>query len=81
MEKLNDLDPIQRLASAETSIEHIDKNLDKIWGQVSNHIPTAIAGIGKELNSFKLTQAKLFVGILITTIATLIGVVCSIIMR
>ncbi len=71
----------ERLASLETKVQHIDDTVKSIQDQVTNHIPTEIKEVKRELHEFKLQQSKLFVGILITTIATLIGVICSILMH
>jgi uncharacterized coiled-coil protein SlyX len=66
----------ERLAKVETRVQHIDETVKSIQKQVGNHIPTDIGKLRKELNDFKLQQARIFVAILTSTILTLIGVVC-----
>lgn len=69
----------ERLTKVETQVQHIDETVKNIQVQVTNHIPSDIKDLRAELHEFKLQQSKLFVGILITTIATLIGVVISLV--
>lgn len=69
----------ERLATLETRVQHIDETVRNIQLQVTNHIPSEIKEVRTELHEFKLQQSKLFVEILVTTIATLIGVVISLV--
>jgi len=71
--------PEERLTKVETQVQHIDETVRNIQVQVTNHIPSEIKDLRTELHEFKLQQSKLFVEILITTIATLIGVVISLV--
>lgn len=80
METLKEPTQIERLAKVEERIKHIDETVKDIQKHITNHIPSEIKEVKQELNEFKLQQSKLFVGILVTTIATLIGVISSLIM-
>ena len=70
----------ERLTKLETRVTHIDDTVKDIQNQVSNHIPTDIKELRRELYEFKLYQSKLFVGLLTAVILTLIGVICNIVL-
>ena len=70
----------ERLTKLETRVTHIDDTVKDIQNQVSNHIPTDISELRRELYEFKLYQSKLFVGLLTAVILTLIGVICNIVL-
>jgi len=72
--------PEERLTKVETQVGHIDETVKDIQLQVSNHIPTSISDLSKELNAYKLSQSRWMIGLLTSVVISLILLVVNICM-
>ena len=72
--------PEERLTKVETEVEHIDETLKDIQLNVTNHLPSKIEQLGKDLNRYKLSQSKWMIGLLTTVVISLILLVVNICM-
>jgi len=70
----------ERLTKVETEVEHIDETLKDIQLNVTNHLPSKIEQLGKDLNRYKLSQSKWMIGLLTTVVISLILLVVNICM-
>ena len=67
-----------RVSSLEEWKKGTENILNSISLQVSNHLPTKIEDLGKEMNNIKLSNSRWLVSILVTLIFVLIGLVINI---
>jgi len=70
----------ERITKVETEVEHIDETLKDIQLNVTNHLPSKIEQLGKDLNRYKLSQSKWMIGLLTTVVISLILLVVNICM-
>lgn len=63
--------------------QHLDlrKDVEKIWTQVSNHIPTSLEELRKEMDDFRDKSKTQFIVMLTSAIFILIGLVLDITLR
>jgi hypothetical protein len=89
MEEVNGVNKLrERVATLEEQNrtncqQHLEicKDLDKIWVQISNHIPTSIENLHKELDEFRDKAKTQFIVMLTSAIFILIGLVIDITLR
>lgn len=67
------------MVKIDTKFKFIERAIEKIEKQMSNHIPTTICSIKKDLNAFKISQARIFTGILVSVVLMLIALVANLV--
>jgi hypothetical protein len=68
-----------QIAKIETDVCWLKREVASIKRRVGNDIPHQIENLRDNFNSYKSTQSKWLVGILITLVFTLIGVLANLI--
>jgi len=63
------------IAELQTDITWIKKEIGEIKEQITNAIPHQISVLNKQFHDFQLSNAKWLIGVLVTMIFTLIGVI------
>lgn len=89
MEELNGINKLrERVATLEEQSrtncqQHLElrNDVDKIWNQVSNHIPTTLESLYKELIEFKDKSKTQFIVMLTSAIFLLLGLLLDITLR
>ena len=69
----------ERLSTLEALMEDTREDLAGIKGQVFNEIPHQIENLKKEFFSYKLSNSKWLVGILVSLVLTLIATILNLI--
>ena len=85
MEEINNKQNIA-IAKLEKDVSWLKSEIGEIKTQVKNHIPSEIKEMGhrvceikKTLNEFKLSQARWQIGILVSIVILLVGVIINIV--